>query len=68
MQGGVEAGVVINQRHQEGVSVQGALAGEVAKTPVNGSITNHEEMASIGPAPVKRGDIQVIKWQNLAES
>lgn len=58
-QGGAELGVAINQRHQEGVLVQGTMAGEVDKMEVKGSTTNPEETLSTDPLPVKRGDIEV---------
>ena len=39
-QDGVEAEVAISQMLQEGVSIQGTLAGDMAKMAVIGSITN----------------------------
>ena len=61
----VEAGVAINQMHQEGVLVQETLAGEVAKMEVNVNITNQKEMVSIDQVPAKTGDIQGIKCQEM---
>lgn len=55
--------MAINQRHQEGVSVQRALAGEVAKMVAIASITNREEMVSIDQVRAKRGVIQGNKCQ-----
>lgn len=65
-QGGVEVGVATKRMHQEVVSVQEALAGEVVKIMVNVSITNREEMDIIGPVPARRGDFQGTSCQEMA--
>jgi hypothetical protein len=65
LQDGVEAGVAINQMHQEGVSIQEAMAGEMVKMVVIASTTNQGEMVTIDRANAKRGDIQVTIYQEM---
>jgi hypothetical protein len=65
LQDGVEAGVAIIQMHQEGVSIQEAMAGEMVKMVVIASTTNQGEMVTIDRANAKRGDIQVTIYQEM---
>jgi uncharacterized protein (DUF2141 family) len=51
--------------HQEGVSIQEAMAGEMVKMVVIASTTNQGEMVTIDRANAKRGDIQVTIYQEM---
>ena len=62
----VEAEAAISQMLQEGVSIQGSLAGDMARMAVIGSIKNRKEMVSIDQFPAKRGEIQgIIKYREM---
>ncbi|KAG2403179.1 uncharacterized protein HKW66_Vig0184650 [Vigna angularis] len=66
---GAEAEVVISQMHQEGVSIQGALAEEMVKMVVIGSTANRKEMVSIDRILAKRGEIQgIITYQEMGRT
>lgn len=68
-QDGVEAEVVISQIHQEGVSIQGALAEEMVKMVVIGSTANRKETVSIDRILAKREEIQgIIKHQEMGRT
>jgi uncharacterized protein (DUF2141 family) len=51
--------------HQEGVSIQEAMAGEMVKMVVIASTTNQGEMVTIDRANAKRGHIQVTIYQEM---
>jgi len=51
--------------HQEGVTIQEAMAEEMVKMVVIASTTNQEEMVTIDRTHAKRGDIQVTKCQEM---
>lgn len=62
-QEGEEAGGATSQRHQGGDMVLGRLVGEMVKMEVTETITDQEEMVSIGLVRDKTEDSQGTKYQ-----